>query len=274
MKTIDLGHLLRSIIVAGVAVLWLIPTYLVVVNAMTSTDDFEGSPLWKPGKPALFENISEGWSGAGFGEAATNSLIYATVGSAVAVLIAALAAFALVVMPVKRKVLWFWIIYSGTLMPLQVFAGPLFSAATRTNLYDTRLGLGLVYVAICVPFALFVVRNFLTTLSVELKEAARLDGAGWLMMFMRIHLPLMAPAMAAAFVFQFVFIWNELFFGITLSISSSVQPVMAALAGLQGNYSGVGPQAVLAVALTISLPTIALFFGFQRFFASSLGNKI
>ncbi|MEV7626934.1 carbohydrate ABC transporter permease [Actinoplanes sp. NPDC089786] len=274
MRNLTPGRVVRNVVVVALGLIWLLPTYLLIVNAAVSNDSYSGTARWFPGSFALWDNIEAGWQAADFTDAARNSLLYATVCAAAAVLIATLAAFALVVMPVRRKALWFWLIYAGTLLPLQVFARPLFLAASTTNLYDTPWGLGIVYVAICIPFAMFVVRNYLTTLPLEVTESARIDGAGWLRLFWSIHVPLSRSAMAAAFVFQFVYIWNELFFGITLSLSPEVQPVMAALAGLQGNFSAVGQPAVLAAALVVSLPTVALFFGFQRFFVTSLKSNI
>jgi ABC-type glycerol-3-phosphate transport system permease component len=269
------GRVFRTIIVVSLSLIWLLPTYLLVVNASTSNASYNGHARWWPGGGfALWDNIKAGWGAADFTDTARNSLMYALVCGAAAVLIATLAAYALVVIPVKRPALWFWVIYSGTLLPLQVFARPLFVAAAKTNLYDTQLGLSVVYIAICIPFAMFVVRNFMSTLPRDITEAARIDGAGWTRMFMSVHLPLARPAMAAAFVFQFTFIWNELFFGITLSFSPNIQPVMAALAGLQGNFSTVGQPAMLAAALVVSLPTVLLFFGFQRFFVSSLRTNL
>jgi ABC-type glycerol-3-phosphate transport system permease component len=265
---------MRKIVLAVLALIWLVPTYLLIVNASVSGDTYTGTAKWFPDSFALWANVTAGWQAADFTDAARNSLLYAAGCAAAAVLIATLAAFALAVMPVKHKTLWFWVIYTGTLLPLQVFARPLFLAASATDLYDTQAGLSIVYIAICVPFAMFVVRNFLTTLPPEITESARIDGAGWLRLFWSIHVPLARPAMAAAFVFQFVYIWNELFFGISLSLSPEVRPVMAALAGLQGNFSAVGQPAVLAAALVVSLPTVALFFGFQRFFVTSLKSNI
>jgi ABC-type glycerol-3-phosphate transport system permease component len=274
MRTFSVGRAARVVFLVGVTVVWLLPVYLVVVNAITDSREYQGEPRWLPGSFGFPHNVAEGWEGGPFLQTAINSLVYALVCAAAAVLVATLAAYALVVLHVKRPALWFWIIYSGTLLPLQVFARPLFLAAAETNLYDTQVGLAVVYVALCVPFALFVTRNMLSTVPLEIAEAAKLDGADWLTMFLRIHLPLLRPAMAAAFVFQFVYIWNELFFGITLSISPTVQPVMASLAGLQGDFSGVGLPSLLAVAVVVSLPTIALFFGFQRFFVSSLKSNL
>jgi ABC-type glycerol-3-phosphate transport system permease component len=265
---------LRNIVVVGLALVWLVPTWLLVVNAMTPGDEYTGEAQWLPKGFGLFGNIRTGWEAADFGLTIRNSVLYGLVCAGAAVLIATLAAYALVVMPIKRKAVWFWVVYTGTLLPLQVFARPLFLVASDLDLYDNSLGLSIVYIAICVPFAMFVVRNYLTTVPPELAESARLDGAGWWRLFRSIHLPLARPAMAAAFVFQFVWVWNELFFGITLSLSPEVQPVMAALAGLQGNYSNVGPPALLASALLVSLPTIGLFFGFQRFFVTSLKANI
>lgn len=268
------GQVARNIAVTLLAIIWLIPTWLLVVNGITPNSTYEGSPNWFPSGFGFIENIGVAIGEGPFVQAALNSLLYALVGAGLAVLIATAAGFAVVVMPSKRKNLWFWLIYAGTLLPLQVFALPLFFAASFTDLYDTHAGLIVVYVALCIPFGFFVVRNFLTTLPPEISEAARLDGAGWVTLFTRIHMPLAKSAMAAGFIFQFIFIWNELFFGITLSISKEVQPVMAALAGLQSISSTVGPPATLAMALLVSLPTVAIFFGFQRFFVSGLSTTV
>lgn len=268
------GRWVRNIAVVALSVIWLIPTWLMVVNAVTPNSTYDGTPQWIPTGFGFFENVGIAMAEGPFLQAALNSFLYAFVGAGLAVLISTAAGFAVVVMPVKHKTLWFWLIYAGTLLPLQVFALPLFFAASYTDLYDTHAGLIIVYVALCIPFGFFVVRNFLTTLPPEIAEAARLDGAGWITLFTRIHMPLAKSAMAAGFIFQFIFIWNELFFGITLSISQEVQPVMAALAGLQSVASTVGAPATLAMAIVVSAPTIAIFFGFQKFFVSGLSTNV
>ena len=128
----------------------------------------------------------------------------------------------------------------------------------------------LIYSAICIPFAFFIVRNYLTTLPPEVAEAAKLDGAGWTRLFFQIHLPLIRSSLFAAFIFQFTWVWNDLLFGITLTTSPDRRPVMAALAEINGGFVNVGPPVVLAAALVASLPTVVLFLACQRFFVSSL----
>ena len=113
--------------------IWVIPTYLVVVNAMTPVHSYTGSPVWWPAGFAFFDNVVQGWVAGQFGWPFLNSLLYALVGAGVAVLLASMAAFGLVIMPVRRTTLWFWLIYAGTLLPLQVFALPLYQASVRSD---------------------------------------------------------------------------------------------------------------------------------------------
>ncbi|MFD1718947.1 carbohydrate ABC transporter permease [Georgenia deserti] len=260
---------LRNVILAAVAVLWLIPSYLVVVNAFTAPAEYSG-PRWWFTSFAFVDNIAVAFRTAAIGQAMWNSFLYSTGAALIAVLVAALASFAVVVMPVRRSALWFWAIYTGTILPLQVFLSPLFNGYAATSLYDTQYGMVLIYAAIAVPFAFFVIRNYMTTAPRELMEAAQLDGAGWLTMFVRIHLPVARGALVAAFLFQFLATWNDLLFGITLSTSPNVRPVMAALAELNGQYSGLGPPVILAAGIVASVPTVALFLSFQRFFVNAL----
>ncbi|MZD06946.1 ABC transporter permease subunit [Streptomyces sp. SID5785] len=268
--TMHLGRVLRTAAVSVLALLWLVPTWLLVVNALVPADRYSGSPHWLPSDFALFDNMTQAWDKAELGPAMGNSLLYAVVSAVAAAVLAGFAAFATVIMPVRHRTLWFWLIYSGTLLPLQVFIRPLFLSYATSSLYDTQTGLVLIYTAIAIPFAFFVMRNYALTLPREVVEAARMDGASWWRVFWQIHVPLTRSAMIAVFVFQFVAVWNDLMFGITLVTSRNIRPVMAALADLQGNYSNVGPPIVLAGALLVSLPTLVLFFSAQRFFISSL----
>jgi multiple sugar transport system permease protein len=259
-----------AVVLTVVSLIWLIPSYLLVVNAFTAGADYSGTPSWWPTSWSLFDNIGIAFRNANVGQGMLNSLLYSVVGAGAAVLIAALASFAVTIMPVKRPTFWFWVIYIGTILPLQAFLSPLFTGFAATSLFDTQYGMLLVYIALTVPFAFFVVRGHMTALPNEVREAASLDGAGWVRMFFQVHLPLSTSALLAAFVFQFTWIWNDLLFGLTLSSSPNIRPVMATLADLTGNYSTYGPPVALAGALVASLPTIIVFFAFQRFFARGL----
>jgi multiple sugar transport system permease protein len=264
------SRIILNIVVGLIALIWLVPTYLIFVNAFTPAKEYTGTPNWWFASWDIFTNISAAFAGAHVGMGMLNSLLYAVVGGAIAVLAAALGAFAVTVVPVKRPTVWFWLIFIGTVLPLQTFLAPQFNGYATLSLYDTQYGMILVYAALAVPFAFFVNRNFMLTIPREVSEAARIDGAGWFAMLVRVHLPLAKGALVAAFIFQFTWIWNDLLFGLTLSISPNVRPVMATLADLSGSYSTFGPPVILAGAIVASLPTIVIFFAAQRFFVNSL----
>ncbi|AZM51350.1 carbohydrate ABC transporter permease [Streptomyces sp. WAC 01529] len=261
-----MGRAVRNALVAGCVLLWLVPLYLLVVNALTPAAEYAGRPEWTFQGFALWENAEAAWDAAGIGDSFQASLLYAVVCGLAAVLVAAMAAFAVVVLPIPRPAFWFWLIYSGTLFPLQMFLAPLFGLYADADLYDTRLGLMLVYTAWAVPFAFFLIRNHMTTMPPELTEAALIDGASFRRIFWRVHVPLMRAGLGAAFLFQFTAVWNDLLLGITLSRSPDVQPVMAALTALNTAYSTTGPPVILAGALIVSAPTLLLFLVFRGLF--------
>lgn len=261
-----MGRRVRNAFVAGCVVLWLVPLYLLVVNALTPVTAYEGRPDWTFQGFALVDNVRTAWDVAGIGDSFRASLLYAVVCGLAAVLVAAMAAFAVVVLPIPRPALWFWLIYSGTLFPLQMFLAPLFGLYADADLYDTRLGLMLVYTAWAVPFAFFLIRNQLAAMPPELTEAALIDGASFRRIFWRIHVPLMKAGLGAAFLFQFTAVWNDLLLGLTLSRSPDVQPVMAALSTLSNAYASTGPPVILAGALIVSVPTLVLFLVFRGLF--------
>jgi multiple sugar transport system permease protein len=263
-------RIIRNVIVYALALAWLLPLYLLVVNAFTPAADYGGAPSWLPNGFGLVDNLATAWEESQLGYGMLNSLLYSSVSAGIAVVAAAMAGFAVVVMPTRRPTMWFWLVYLGTLLPLQIFLAPLFKSYVSMKLYDTNLGMILIYSAICVPFAFFIVRNYLTTLPPEVAEAAKLDGAGWGRLFWRIHFPLVRSSLFAAFIFQFTWVWNDLLFGITLTTSPDRRPVMAALAEIDGGFSTFGPPVVLAAAIAASLPTVVLFLTCQRFFVSSL----
>jgi multiple sugar transport system permease protein len=270
---VDVMRVLRYGAVVVLIVVWILPLYLVLANASTPSEEYAEKPIWAlPTSFGLLENMVSAWQAANLGPSVFSTFLYAVVGAAAAVLVAALAAFAIVALRVRHGFAWFMLIYSGTIFPFQMYLGPLFDGYSKTGLYDTRMGLLLLYTAIAIPFATFVIRNHFSGIPIELSEAARLDGAASRTVFWRIYMPLSTNALAAVFVFQFTWVWNEFLFGLTLSRSSDVRPIMTALAALQGQYASTSIPVVLAGALAVSVPTLVLFIVLQRLFVQALAG--
>lgn len=147
---------------------------------------------------------------------------------------------------------------------------PLFDAYSRTGLFDTRVGMIMIYTVISIPFSAFVMRNFFTGVAHNVFEAAVLDGATTWRIFVRLYLPMASSALVAIFILQATFVWNDLLLGLTLSQSDDIRPIITTLSGMQSTYGGAQMSVVLAAAVLVSLPTVILFLCTQRFFAKGL----
>jgi multiple sugar transport system permease protein len=254
------------------AVLWLVPLFLLVITPMKSVPEYQGASQWAlPHDPLeLFHNLKTAWTSAGLGPGFVASLTYGLTGAALAIVFGSLGAYAITRLGVRLGFFWFILVFSGTLFPFQMYLIPLFTMYTDTGLYDTWLGMALFYTAIAIPFCLFVLRGFFSTIPAEIQDAARLDGAGDFRIYWRIFMPLARGPIAVLFLFQFTWIWNDLLFGLVLSTSDGIRPIMPSLLGMQGVYAGTGPPIVMAGALLGSLPTVILFLLLGRYLLRGL----
>lgn len=272
-RRVRIGRWVVTVVLALLCAVWLGPLWNLVTTAMKSTPESVGDATqWAlPRSPArLFGNLAHAWSTTGLASGFEASLIYAVSGAVLAILFASLGAYAITRLRVRLRFFWFVLVFSGTLFPIQMYVIPLFRLYQNTGLYDTRLGLICFYTAISIPFCLFVMRSYFVTISAELQDAARLDGAGDFTIFWRIFLPLAKAPIAVLFLFQFIWIWNDLLFGLVLSTSDGVRPIAATLAGLQNQYASSGQPLVLSAALIASLPTVVLFLMLGRYIMQGL----
>jgi multiple sugar transport system permease protein len=253
------------------ALLWALPVWWAVINATKSTPDFFAHPFYSfPREFQLFSNIRTAWDNAGLGTGFVNSLAYGVVGAAASIAIASAAAYGIVVLRVRGGFTIFMVIFSGTVFPLQMYIVPLFKMYNSIGLYDSRLGMIIFYTAISVPFCTLVLRGFYSTVPSELREAALVEGASEARILGSIYAPLSVSAVLVLFLFQFTWIWNDLLFGIVLTSSPSVRPVMASLSSLMGVYGGSSLPVELAGTLIAASPMLVLFFTLRRFFTQGL----
>lgn len=264
-------QLFRHLVLLLLAALWIIPLYLVLVNGSTDPKEYATKSLWAPpGNFALLDNMRTAWDAAKLGQAIGSTFFYAVLGAALAVVLSAAAAYGLVGLNVRFGFFWFLLIYAGTIFPFQMYLSPLYSLYTGVDLYNTHLGLLIFYVAIAIPFATFVIRNHFLSIPRDVPEAAKLDGASSFRVLWQQFAPLSLNAFATVFVLQFTWIWNDLLFGLTLSRSEDIRPIMTALAALTGQYARTGVSVALAGTLIASLPTFILFFAIQRVFVRGM----
>ena len=263
---IVVGLSAMAIIVAA----WLYPVFFLMVNANKTASEYsQGSKTEIIWGTSIFENAIKAWN-KGIGDGVFNSLLYGFVGSGIAVFVAFIAAFGIVRLKMKNGLLWFLLIYSGTVFPFQMYLLPLFEAYVAVGIYNTKFGLILVYVGLCIPFSTFVLRGFFITVPWEIQEAAKIEGATNFQILYKIMMPLAKAPILLVFLIQFTWIWNDLLFGMVLSRSVGVRPITTALVGMQNLYAQMDGPTILTATLMASIPTLLIFLLLQKHFIRGL----
>ena len=266
------GNWVIFCVAALVTLIWLVPFYYLIVSVFKSTAEYgSGNPLSLPvSLSPIVDNAIKVWTDAKLGSGMLNSATYGLIGAGVAVFVAALAAFGLTRLDFSGKTFWFMLIFAGTIFPFQMYLIPLFFTYQHVGILNTRFGMILFYTAICVPFPVLVLKNYMSQLNREMDEAARMDGASDLRVFLSIVLPNCRGTMLALFLLQFTWIWNDLLFSTVLGNTPEIRSVMNALQVFQGSYSASGPNIVLTGSLLASIPSVLLFVLLRKHFMAGL----
>ncbi len=269
---VKLKRFISYIILIMLSLAWMIPFYSSVVAALKTNIEFALSPFWVlPQNPlnALIENLSMAWEIGKMNYYFINSLLYATLGSTIATFLASLAAFSIARLNFRGKDLIFYLIMLGTFFPFQMYLIPLLRLWLNLGLYNTFIGMNIVYIAIVIPFLIFLLRNYFMTIPQDLQDAARIDGLSYFRIYLHIFLPLSLPAMVVGLTIQFVWIWNDLLFGMVLTSSVESRNVMAGLTTISGSFSYTYAT-LSAAALMAAIPPILVFIVLQRFVVRGL----
>ena len=251
------------------SLIWLFPLVSMLTIVVKSPDEYNTLSFWKLPElkriPAnIASNFGYAWGKSKLGGKMFNSMIFALTAGIGSAFIASIGGYALVHLKVRGAQSWFIGIFIGNIFPFQMFLIPLYLVLNSIGLFDTRLGMAVVYVGICIPFALFVYRNYAFTIPAELFDAARVDGASKWGAYLRIFLPMSIPAFAVIFCFQFIWTWNDLLFGLVLT--ERFRPIMAGLERLQGARGGVPTTVLISGAIMAAIPTIVILMSLQKFF--------
>jgi len=187
----------------------------------------------------------------------TNSVIEATLGSALSILLALPAAYAMIRFGTGEK--WLLpIVTNLRAIPLIIFSIPIYLMYQQAHLLDTRLGLALILCVVNLPLVLVLLANAIRDLPVELEEAARIDGARTLGILLHIILPMLRPTIAASSVLAFIYAWNEFLFGLMLTTRTAVPVTVGASFFFSASGGGVQWGVAAAVMIVSALPPLIL----------------
>jgi multiple sugar transport system permease protein len=212
-----------------------------------------------------FENYVEVFYSAQFSVFLTNSLKLAVAGSVGAILVAAPAAYAFSRLSFRgNSALLLGVLALQMISPL-VIVIPLYRYFARLNVLDSHLSTAMVYIAILVPLATWMLKGFFDGIPPALDEAAMVDGCTRFGAFRKVTLPLILPGLTSVFVLTAILAWAEFIVPYVLLSEPSLLPISVGILNFNGNYASTSPNVVAAGGILAILPAIATFIILQRF---------
>jgi len=274
-------HLIAWII----AFLWVIPFLGVFMASIRPYKEvqfgwWEGIISFKDEKLVFFPNFHlnlynffDAWvgktSGAPLSKALINSLIVTIPATFIPIGIAALAAYSFARFSFRTKDMLFLVIVLLQTIPQQMVIIPIYTLMDNLGLLNTYIGLILLHSAFGLPWQILFLRNFFSTLPVEVEEAARVDGASYFKIFYRIVLPMSLPALASIIALQFVWVWNDFFFALTMIQNPKMRLATQVIPTIIGRYEKNWSLLSAASILVMILP-IAIYAALQRYYVRGI----
>lgn len=250
------------------AVVMLYPLLVMVLSAFKTNAELFASPFALPESFSL-TNAARVWGETNFVRYLGNSLVVTASSVLCILVVGTMAAYALARYPFRLSAVVFLFFLSGLMVPLKLAVIPLFIQLDTLGLIDTRAGLVLVYVAMGLPSAIFILTGFLRSLPGELEEAARMEGASELRIMLQIMLPLARPALVIAAIQNAVPIWNDFFFPLVFITSEKLKTLPQGLTVFMGEYNT--DWGVLFAGLTLSaLPIIVVYIMLSKHFIAGM----
>jgi len=238
------------------------PFLWLVLASLKTNAELLNNPFALP-EVFQFKNYSNAIQEAGLGRLIINSLVISTSATFLNILFSSMCAFA-----IARHTFWgnnvlFLMITAGILVPLNALIIPYFAITNFLNLYDTRIGLIIVYCAVGLPVSTFILTEFFKSIPKEIEEASYLDGCNFAARYFKIMLPLALPGLATAGTFQFILCWNEFIYAMLLTSSTDIRTIQFGISYFTNQFFSDYVGMFAAVVISI-IPSITVFILFQE----------
>ncbi|GKQ37824.1 carbohydrate ABC transporter permease [Streptomyces sp. A012304] len=264
------GGLVRVFLIV-VGPFWLVPTIGLLISSLRTPEDMSASGWWKVfSEPSQLtvDSYRKLLENGDITDSLVNTVLITVPATVLVVVIGSLAGYAFAWMEFPGRDWWFLGVVGLLVVPVQVALIPIAELFGSVGLFGSVLGVILFHVGFGLPFAVFLLRNFFAEIPRELLEAARLDGAGELRLFVRVVMPLGGPAIASLGIFQFLWVWNDMLVALVFTNADS-QPITVALQTqvrqFGNNIDVLAPGAFISMVVPL-----AVFFAFQRQFVSGV----
>lgn len=251
-------------------VIWILPLAGVFLTSFRSLADINSGNYWGwPTEFALVENYTQIFTVTPMIKYFFNSLVITIPTVIGTLLLSSLAGYSLAKHRFRGNFLIFALFIAGNFVPAQILMIPVRNLTLNLGVYDTKLALILFHTAFQIGFCTFFLRGFIKELPHELVESARIEGASEFIVYWKIILPLIMPALAALAVLEFTFIWNDYFWALVLVQGDEARPVTLGIQALRGRWTA-SWHLISAGSIVAALPPVVLFFILQKHFITGL----
>jgi len=259
--------LILHVFLFGSLILMLTPfAWMISTSFKTRQESYSMPPTWIPDE-ITFSNYIELFQAVDFARPLMNSIIVAVATTSISLVVCAMAAYAITKFNFRGRKQTFLLILSTMMVPGQVTTIPVFLLMKKIGLVNTYTGI--IIPAIASVSTIFFLRQFLTTISNDYIEAAKIEGAGEWTIFSKLIFPMMKPALITMGIFTFTGAWNSFFWPLIIATDDRFYTLPLAMTILNGQHGGnIGLN--MAGAIVVILPLIVLFMFTQKYIIQSM----
>lgn len=270
---IGVRRLPLHIVVIAICLLWLLPALGLLVSSFRPPRLVTTTGWWTalgPPVQVTLENYARVLTTYNMSRSFFNSLIITIPATVMPIMVAAYAAYALAWMRFWGREMLFAIVVGSLVVPLQMTLIPVLRLFNAVGLTGTFAAAWLAHTAYGLPFAIYLLRNFIGALPKDLMESAHIDGASHLTVFFRLILPLSVPSIASLVIFQFLWVWNDLLVALVyVGGTPNVAPMTVTVSNLVNSLGGNWQLLTSAAFISMLLPLV-VFFALQQYFVRGI----
>lgn len=268
---LKIGNGICHVYLIILSVIAFFPLLWVLLSSVKSAGELSANPTNILPKKFTLENFTHVINDLNFIENIGNSLWIAVLVTIIAIVMSSMAAYGIVRFFPKLGNIMSKALVTMYLFPPILLAIPYSLVMAKIGLTNTRIGLVIVYLSFSVPYAVWMLVGFFKTVPVGIEEAARVDGANKVQVFIRIVLPLVLPGIVATAIYTFINAWNEFLYALILINSQDLMTVSVKLRSLQGaeilNWGD-----MMAASTLVVVPSVIFFMIIQNKIAGGMSD--
>ena len=247
------------------------PLLWIIISSIKGKGELTGNPTAFLPKVVTLEYYRHVIFDLGFIVNIQNSVIISLATTGIAITISSLAAYGIVRFFPKIGTVLSKVLVTTYICPPILLAIPYSIVMAKLGLTNTRIGLVLVYLSFSIPYAVWLLVGFFKTVPIGIEEAAKIDGANKIQVFMQVVIPLVAPGIVATAIYTFINVWNEFLYSLILINDTSKMTVAVALRSLNGSEI-LDWGDMMAASTLVVVPSIIFFCLIQNKIAGGLSE--